>query len=137
MQNCRGEKSFLQIFLFHLFSRATSRLQLLEALHRLYIYRSISKRKRCGGQHFEQKFTPHNVSHVMCHMSSVMCQVLGVKYPFFCCCFFKWWSMWVECLLSTGPTPSFLCSYYYFLDIGVELVGWGLLSTGLPCLVKL
>ena len=50
-----------------------------------------------------------HMSHVMCHMSHVTCHVSHVtchlsqlkkkKWT-------KWWSLWVEGLLSTGHTPS-------------------------------
>ena len=45
-----------------------------------------------------------HMSHVMCHMSGVTCHVSHVIIFFF----FRtiWWSLSVEGLLSTGPTPS-------------------------------
>ena len=62
-----------------------------------------------------------HVSHVTCHMSHVTCHVSRVttchlsrvrchmSHVFFSSYFFfriKWWSLSVEGLLSTGPTPS-------------------------------
>ena len=47
-----------------------------------------------------------HVSHVTCHVSHVMCH-MSQFFSFF---FTKWWSLSVEGLLSTGPTPSSLCS---------------------------
>ena len=41
-----------------------------------------------------------HVSRVTCHMSRVTCHI------FFCFFWTKWWSLSVEGLLSTGPTPS-------------------------------
>ena len=41
-------------------------------------------------------FTPHNMSHVTCHVSLVTCHVF----------LDKWWRLSVEGLLSTGHTPS-------------------------------
>ena len=55
-------------------------------------------------------FTPPNMSHVMCHVSRVTCHMSRVTcHNFFYYLFFfwtKWWSLSVEGLLSTGPTPS-------------------------------
>ena len=54
-------------------------------------------------------FTPPNVSCVTCHMSRVTCHVSRVTCHM--SLFFfqtKWWSLSVEGLLSTGPTPSSL-----------------------------
>ena len=45
----------------------------------------------------------HNVSCVTCHVSHVTCHVSHVMCHFF---WTKWWSLSVEGLLSTGPTPS-------------------------------
>ena len=66
-------------------------------------------------------FTHPNVSCVACHMSRVMCHMSRVTCHmsrffsrFFLLFFFfsffqtKWWSLSVEGLLSTGPTPSSL-----------------------------
>ena len=85
MQNCRSKKSFLQFFFISFVQSCDFTTSTFRSSAQANIYRSISKRKRCGGQYFERKFTPHNVSHVMCHMSRVLCQVLGVKYPFGAC----------------------------------------------------
>ena len=61
-------------------------------------------------------FTPPNMSRVTCHVSRrvschmsrrVTCHVSHVTCNFFFCCFWtKWWSLSVQGLLSTGPTPS-------------------------------
>ena len=55
-----------------------------------------------------------NVSHVTCHVSHVTCHMSHVT--FFLLLFFwtKWWSLLVEGLLSTGPTPS---SFVGFISI--------------------
>ena len=51
-----------------------------------------------------------HVSHVTCHMSRVTCHMSCVTChmsPFFLLLFpTKWWSLSVEGMLSTGPTPS-------------------------------
>ena len=63
----------------------------------------------------ERMFTPHNmshamchihVSHVTCHVSHVMCHISCVTCHVSHVTFFltKWWSLSVEGLLSTGPT---------------------------------
>ena len=59
---------------------------------------------------FGRMFTPPK--RVMCHVSRVTCHVSRVTchVSFFLLLFFffwtKWWSLLVEGLLSTGPTPS-------------------------------
>ena len=102
-------------------------------------------------------FTPHNMSHVMCHvshvtchmshvichMSRVTCHVSHVLIFFFT----KWWSLSVEGLLSTGPTPSSFLNlggvYYLFCRSASTWLSphtsqlhriW--LITMLPCLQK-
>ena len=74
-----------------------------------------SKTLEIGSWHFERMFTPHNMSYVTCHMSRVTCHVScvachvsNVICHFSHIYFFqtKWWSLSVEGLLSTGPTPS-------------------------------
>ena len=84
-------------------------------------------------------FTPHQVSHVGCHVSHVRCQVSGIRcqvsrvtcqiiyiyiYIFFFF-FTNWWSLLAEGLFSTGPTPSiffylqiFFITIYLILDAG-------------------
>ena len=64
-------------------------------------------------------FTPHNMSHVACHVSCVTCHLSHVTFFFFFFFFWtKWWSLLVEGLLSTEPTPS-----SFFLDyLGVPLL---------------
>ena len=52
-----------------------------------------------------QKKTCH-VSCVTCHVSCVLCHMSHVTCIFFSLT--KWWSLLVEGLLSTGPTPSSL-----------------------------
>ena len=53
-------------------------------------------------------FTPHNVSRVTCHMSRVICHVSQFFF------WTKWWSLLVEGLLSTGPTPSSLWDMTFY-----------------------
>ena len=68
-----------------------------------------------------------HVSCFMCHMSRVMtCHVSRVTcnfFSFFLLLFFrtKWWSLLVEGLLSTGPTPSSLLTIYTFQYIIVRI----------------
>ena len=55
-------------------------------------------------------FTPPNVSRVTCRVFCVMCHVSHVLCHMSCVIFFlffrtKWWSLSLESLLSTGPTP--------------------------------
>ena len=69
------------------------------------------KRLELGSWNFERMFTPPNVSCVTCHVSRVTYHVSRVTCPVShvtCHVFFwtKWWSLSVEGLLSTGPTPS-------------------------------
>ena len=56
-----------------------------------------------------------HVSHVTCYMSRVTCHVSHVTFFFF----IKWWSLSVEGLLSTGPTPSSL----YLLTKVYKIIG--------------
>ena len=61
-------------------------------------------------------------------MSGVRCQVLGVKCQVsgVTCHIFlleKWWSESVECLLSTGPTPSSIYILIGGPDSGVPEMG--------------
>ena len=57
-------------------------------------------------------FTPPNVSRVTCHVSCVTCHVSHVTchmyFYFFIFFLTKCWSLSLEGLLSTGPTPSTL-----------------------------
>ena len=57
-----------------------------------------------GGRFLQRHVTCH-LSHVTCHMSRVTCHVS--KWT-------KWWSLSVEGLLSTGPTPSSLSLFTPF-----------------------
>ena len=52
------------------------------------------------------------MSHIMCHVSHVTCHLSHVTL-FYSSFLFrtKWWSLLVEGLLSTGPTPSSLKSF--------------------------
>ena len=64
-----------------------------------------------GSWNFERNSTPQKVSHVRSHMSGVTCQMSCVrfhKYTFFF--LIKWWSQFVEGLLSTGPTLHIVSS---------------------------
>ena len=59
-------------------------------------------------------FSPPNMSCVTCHVSHVTCHVSHVTCHMSLFFFFlfrtKWWSLSVEGLLSTGPTPSLVYS---------------------------
>ena len=88
-----------------------------------------------SGRARELKFweNVHPTLCVMCHVSCVTCYLLRVTYqstffkPFFynkkeediffpsLKNFTKWWSWLMEGLLSTGPTPSSLNIYIYFI----------------------
>ena len=46
-----------------------------------------------------------HVSHVTCHVSHVTCHMSHILFIFFIF-WTMWWSLSVEGLLSTGPTPS-------------------------------
>ena len=78
------------------------------------------KQWELGGWNFESMFTPQHttchVSHVMCHVSCVMCHLSCITchvshVTFFLLLFWtKWWSLSVDGLFSTGPSPSsFYC----------------------------
>ena len=76
-------------------------------------------------------FTCH-VSHVTCHVSRVTCHNF---FLFFFSFFFrtKWWSLSVEGLLSTGPTPSSFNSItilplFHFLLFDIKYLGSFLLN---------
>ena len=74
-----------------------------------YLHNIINhKQSELVSWNFERMFIPQtcHVSHVTCHMSHVTCHVSHVTFfllLFFCTI---WWSLSVEGLLSTGPTPS-------------------------------
>ena len=55
--------------------------------------------------------------HVMCHVSCVTCHVSNVTciIIIFFIFFTNWWSLSVEGLLSTGPTPSSLLYFIVFV----------------------
>ena len=69
---------------------------------------------RAGELKFWENVSPHNIWHVTCHVSRVTCHVsqdMCHMSIFYYLSFFprtKWWSLSVEGLLSTGPTPSSL-----------------------------
>ena len=54
-----------------------------------------------------------HVSHVTCHVSHVTCHVLLVTFFLFLT---KLWSLSVEGLLSTGPTPSSFLMFWNILE---------------------
>ena len=66
------------------------------------------------------------MSNVKCHMSRVTCHV---SLFFFFLFWIKWWSLSVEGLLSTGPTPSSLYSF------SLSLISW--LHTWLKSYIKI
>ena len=41
----------------------------------------LPKPKELGSWRFDRMFTPHQLSHVMCHMSRARCHVSGVRCP--------------------------------------------------------
>ena len=51
-----------------------------------------------------------HMSHVPCHVSQVMCHMSHFSFSFA-----KWWSLSVEGLLLTGPTPSNSCRWLHFI----------------------
>ena len=64
-----------------------------------------------------------HVSRVMCHMSHVTSQVSHVNFFFFFLT--KWWSLWVEGLLSMGPTPSsFSHGHHTYIDLDSSWLHW-------------
>ena len=65
------------------------------------------------------------MSHVACHLSRVMCHMSHVtshRYFFLT----NWWSLSVEGLLSTGPTPSSLGLYDYLKSYKTYLLKYSL-----------
>ena len=68
------------------------------------------KPEELGSWNFERMFTPTtcHMSHVTCHVSHITCHTSRVRchMSHFLLLLIKWWSLSVEGLLSTGPTPS-------------------------------